>query len=285
MDKINNISEILWNIVKITFMLLLVIIGVKLILVLLFPMLIFPLSAFLYLQSNGFDWNPISTIIGSIITLIGTVCAMLLIDNQAKKRWLNDAFAKEETNLWIEFRKQFINNLDENIGFLRFLKKIIDNESIHFKEHPLEYYRKKYDEYRCLKNLYGKIKIYVKKNELENFESAENLINKVSYFYSSIISALEMNNFDSRIEQIIVESEDNALNVESGSKFVIKNFKFLKSQVNNIFLARPFFNKLPFQRPNEYNDDDKIKEIETVISKIYVTIVELLNNKILSHKN
>lgn len=65
MEKAKKILDWIWIIVKITFAIALVIVGIKLIL-----WLVFPFFSLWFIPSpfSSFDWNPLTTLLGAIIT-------------------------------------------------------------------------------------------------------------------------------------------------------------------------------------------------------------------------
>lgn len=66
MDKLKKILVWVWLIAKLVFMISAIIVGIKLIVFLIFPLL--PFSMLTFSPFSSFDWNPISTIFGSIVT-------------------------------------------------------------------------------------------------------------------------------------------------------------------------------------------------------------------------
>lgn len=182
MDKIKNIAEILWNIVKITFMLLLFLIGIKLILALLFPMILFPFNAFLYPQSNSFDWNPIATIIGAIIT--GLIAWFAIFKTSELDRDSRKFEAK------YKLYQDKLLELNENIIYLRQLNWIfkIDDDgtpNIAIEVNKIDNVYKT----RTIKYLLESLAIFSKEweNKQEFIKTIDDLINIQCFFSKQIV--------------------------------------------------------------------------------------------------
>lgn len=118
MKKFKDVLEIMWDIVKAVFIILLMIIGIKLILLFIMPISIF--SLFPYSPFDNYDWNPIATIIGSILTVVATAGAVYLTareDRKARKVEFNEHLYRDKLvllNDYIPFlesiNNQFFNN-------------------------------------------------------------------------------------------------------------------------------------------------------------------------------
>ena len=110
----------MWDIVKAVFIILLMIIGIKLVLLFIMPMSIF--SLFSDSPFNNYDWNPIATMIGAIITGLITWFAVYKtseLDNKARK---------EECKY--KFYMDALKDLDVEIRFLSrsLFNYFIDNQ-------------------------------------------------------------------------------------------------------------------------------------------------------------
>lgn len=102
MNIIKNIPKILWDIVKITF-----------IIVILFPIPIFPFNFLHYSSFKNFDWNPLATIVGSIIT--GAIAWFAIFETSK-----HDRDARKFENVY----KLYLEKLLEFEKYITFLKEI-----------------------------------------------------------------------------------------------------------------------------------------------------------------
>lgn len=106
----------MWDIVKAVFIILLMIIGIKLVLLFIMPMSIF--SLFSDSPFNNYDWNPIATMIGAIITGLITWFAVYKtseLDNKARKEECKYKFYMDALKD-LDLEMKFINNAIYNFS-------------------------------------------------------------------------------------------------------------------------------------------------------------------------
>lgn len=153
MEKAKKILDWIWLIVKIIFAIALVIVGIKLIL-----WLVFPLFSLWFIPSpfSSFDWNPLTTLFGAIIT--GGI-TWYAVDRTAKMDREN---RKYENNY-----KYFI----ENIQYLRDKINFLNSINIqYFSNECRELYLKK----------------QIVNKDIKKIREIEDLINKICSFDTSI---------------------------------------------------------------------------------------------------
>ena len=153
MEKTKKILDWIWLIVKITFAIALIIVGIKLIL-----WLVFPFFSLWFIPSpfSSFDWNPLTTLLGAIIT--GGI-TWYAVDRTAK---IDRENRKYENNY-----KYFI----ENIQYLR-------NEINFLNSINIQYFSNECKELYLEKQIVDK--------DIKKIREIEDLINKICSFDTSI---------------------------------------------------------------------------------------------------
>lgn len=233
MEKFKNILEIMWDIVKAVFIILLMIIGIKLILLFIMPISIF--SLFPYSPFDNYDWNPITTIIGAIITGLITWFAVYKtseLDNKARK---------EECKY--KFYMDALKDLDVEIRFLSrsLFNYFIDNQD------PVN------------------IRHRTGENLIEDWFKT-NSINKIIKKLETINDTWKIKKFSSDIQDLkdIQQLFNIAYDNESRNVFVLGEEKiFTQLEENHLAYSIPNMHKYYKQNYNKIFDYKKINKAIT----------------------
>lgn len=193
-------------------------------------------------------------VLGSFATA-GALIAMIINNKQQRQQWLNDAFAKKEAQLWIEFREKF-HTL--TYDFLFFIECIPENRNYRVSEERYKkFFQKETEGFIELRRIYRLMMPYFIEKEFKS-------INKLLFELYAICDKIKDNSFF--IKDDFDDKDENY--------FVdIKCYNKIASEI--IFRTRSFY---------EFKKD--IKEADEAIKLLTSeidSINEALNKKITAH--
>ncbi len=240
MEKAKKILDWIWLIVKITFAIALIIVGIKLIL-----WLVFPLFSLWFIPSpfSSFDWNPIVTFLGAIITAGATFCAVYLTSKEDRKA----RFEEKKINYYMSS----LQLLDNDIKYLRdsiYCFSIYEPDPINILSRTGEITQKWYQTHKI-------VKLIKKLEAISNIWKNKN--------YSVLISELVQ---IQKLYNVTLDNEsrgvDNAENVRVFEKIEKNDVRYSIPRLLNLY-------------ETQYNKQFNYKQIEKIIDEMQA----LINNE------
>lgn len=180
MDFCKKILDWIFLIAKIIFSIVLIIIGIKLIIFLLAPLFLVSIPVFSF---TSFDWNPLATIIGAILTGLITWFAIYKtaeLDTKAR-RFENNYKLYQERLLELDNKLLYLRRLN----FLFYVKQPFDEFDLSAKLENINNWGETIKAKKALESLN---RISPKWKQKENFIVALNLLADIQQYLSSQIS-------------------------------------------------------------------------------------------------
>jgi hypothetical protein len=208
-------------------------------------------------------------VLGSFATA-GAFIAMIIIHKQQREQWLNDAFAKEEAQLWIDFREKFLKYSTDLLQMAR----VTLTENLYSDKELKDSFYKNYQEFYDLSIILKKLKPYWTLKYDYN-KTQEIIIQAKNFYYT-----LSKNNTFKYIKQY--------------GEYKIQDYEPLKKLFGLCFIELykdeyTAWQKL-FLQPFAHNSESTNKEMNNTITglkekleKEIDDINEALNTKITAH--
>lgn len=208
-------------------------------------------------------------VLGSLATS-GALIAMIINNRQQREQWLNDAFAKKEAEMWIDYREKFYTLTFEN--FIFFINCFVITSSYMIntnKKDFKKYFSELSEQFNDLRKLHRIYKPYFEKNitiqkpnkEKITYERIYSILDEIMHFYSELAEVIDF--------QPTTESINNI------DYYIIRPNDLPELKEEFIWRGKSMYGEIP--------QNDKIQEYVRLFTEEINIINEALNEKVTAH--
>ena len=162
----------------------------------------------------------------SFLSLCLTGVIAWFVYNYTHKRWVNDVYAKQEAEYWLEYREKFYS---DTFFFLQIINSAIPHNKLLFTKTPIETFKEKSQSVYELVKLHKFMKPYIISSKIINFDYIDNLLVNINIFYQDLVETTSENDSQKenwgKIEYYIYKDIDNLRFELSGTANILFNFK------------------------------------------------------------